>query len=125
VLGDAFSLKVNRPFFSQDKGRGEKRVNNLKFFDKNTLKLNPLIGAKNDANRFSKLIDEMGAVYGGDKDYIKRAMANIEEAKTEDEKCSSINAITKVHEFVESGGEFGTESRYIKKSEVKDYIKSK
>ncbi len=126
VLGDAFSLKVNRPFFSQDKeGRGEKRVKNLRFFDHKTLKLNQLLTAKNDTTKLTNLLEEMTSVYGNDTDYIKQAINNLEEAKTDDKKYGSISAITKVHEFVESKLEFSTESEFIKKTEAKDYIKSK
>ena len=94
-LGDAFSLKVNRPFFSQGKDTGEQRVNGLRIFDRDTLRVSRLLAVKGDVSKFSRLLEEIEAVYGRDKEFVKKAMENIEEAKTEDGKYDSIKAITK------------------------------
>jgi hypothetical protein len=124
IIGDILSSKVpvgGFPDISGERKNSKPPIEyEFKFFRKDSLDVVPLYELqKSNPNWVEDILLETGETY------VKKALNNYHEAENDSKKKQIINAISKVHEFKSSRGEFLISQKYIKQNDALSYIQEK
>jgi len=119
IGNDVYSVKTPRFIPDPNKPKFERKLEQIKFFNPKNLLI------ENSNVRLSKPAQILDEIHESSDKWLKTILNNVNEASSNQDKISVVNALSKIHELKSSTEEFTEVQKRIKSGESTEYIKEK